>query len=198
MIIEKRVEQKFLRGINSSNLFMIKNKKYMKPLYPERKVYSLYFDTYDLKLFNDSQVKDYDKYKLRFRKYNNSENVTKEIKFTNETGKYKITIPTIYKNFTYIENFFYKGNLLKPSLKVEYIRNYFEYKGNRMTVDSEIKFSDPIIEEKSHKLYDIVVYEIKILDKAASNFISSNPIFSAIKFSKYEEGIKKLYFNNKI
>ena len=177
---------------------MIKNKKYMKPLYPERKVYSLYFDTYDLKLFNDSQVKDYDKYKLRFRKYNNSENITKEIKFTNETGKYKITIPTIYKNFTDIENFFYKGNFLKPLIKVEYIRNYFEYKGNRMTVDSEIKFSDPMIEEKSHKLYDLVVYEIKILDKAASNFLSSNPVFSAIKFSKYEEGIKKLYFNNKI
>jgi len=83
-------------------------------------------------------------------------------------------------------------------MKVEYIRNYFEYKGNRMTVDSEIKFSDPMIEEKSHKLYDLVVYEIKILDKAASNFLSSNPVFSAIKFSKYEEGIKKLYFNNKI
>jgi|OM-RGC.v1.016989864 hypothetical protein len=193
--IEKRIEQKFLRNTNSSNLFIIKNKKYLKPLYPERKVYSLYFDTDDLTLFKDSQIKDYEKYKIRFRKYDNSNNLSKEIKFTEKSGKFKIVSPTTLNEFNEIENFFYKGNFLKPSLKVEYVRKYFEYKDNRMTVDSEIKFSDPVLKGKVYKLYDLVVHEIKILEKSGSKFFLSNPVFSAIKFSKYEEGIKKLYFS---
>lgn len=166
---------------------MIKNKKYLKPLYPERKVYSLYFDTDDLTLFKDSQIKDYEKYKIRFRKYDNSNNLSKEIKFTEKSGKYKIVSPTTLNEFNEIENFFYKGNFLKPSLKVEYVRKYFEYKDNRMTVDSEIKFSDPVLKDNVYKLYDLVVYEIKILEKSESEFFCPTPYLVQLNFQNMKK-----------
>ena len=89
-MIEQRVEQKYL--VNEFNLdkFLYQHKKDLKNLFSERKVISRYFDTHDLKLFNDSIEKDYDKFKVRFRRYNESSKITKEVKFTNHYGKYKL------------------------------------------------------------------------------------------------------------
>ncbi len=175
------------------NKFLNENKKNIKKIFPERKIISIYFDTLDLMLFNDSINKDYDKYKIRFRKYDDSNIISKEIKFSEKDGKYKIVTPTDYTNFKEIKNFYFKGNLLGPSLKVEYIRNYYEYKGNRLTIDSDVIFSKPSNRSNIYKLFDVYVFELKNLDKNQKNFFPTNPIFNAIKFSKYEEGIKKIY-----
>ena len=192
-MIEKRVEQKYL--VNEFNLdkFLYQHKKDLKNLFNERKVISRYFDTHDLKLFNDSIVKDYDKFKVRFRRYDESNKITKEVKFANHYGKYKISSPTEYKNFKEIKNFFYRGYYLIPTVDVEYIRNYFEYKGNRLTIDSHIKFTKTKNRNISKKLNDIFVLEIKKLENKEETFFLKNPIFNARKFSKYEEGIKHIY-----
>lgn len=195
MNIERRIEQKFLRNNNASNSFLIKNSKNLEVIYPERKVFSLYYDTSDFLLYKNSIYKDYDKYKVRFRNYYDSNNINKEVKLTNKSGKYKIVTSTNYKNFNEIENFFYKGNYLKPSLKVEYVRNYYEYKGNRLTVDTEIKFSHPMFKNHCSDLIDVTVFEIKYLNNNSDDFFLQYPVFSALKFSKYEEGIKKIYLS---
>jgi hypothetical protein len=106
----------------------------------------------------------------------------KRLKFTEKSGKYKIVSPTTLNEFNEIENFFYKGNFLKPSLKVEYVRKYFEYKDNRMTVDSEIKFSDPVLKDNVYKLYDLVVYEIKSSKRVNRSFFCPTPYLVQLNF----------------
>lgn len=192
-MIEKRIEQKYL--VNQFNLdkFLFNNQKELKNLFNERKVLSRYFDTEDLKLFNESIDKDYDKFKVRFRRYNESSKITKEIKFTNHFGKYKISSATDYKNLEEIENFFYRGHYLIPTIEIEYSRNYFEFKGNRLTIDSHIKFSKTKNKNISKTLNDVFVLEIKKLENMQDTFFLKNPLFNARKFSKYEEGIKHIY-----
>ena len=120
--------------------FLLDNKKQLMQIYEEREVKSLYFDTDDFNLYFDSLNKDYDKFKIRFRTYNNSDVISKEIKFSANTGKYKITKPTSYKSLSSIPNFYYRNIRLQPSLEVKYKRNYYEFRGNRLTVDSNILF----------------------------------------------------------
>ncbi|MDA9732554.1 VTC domain-containing protein [Acidimicrobiaceae bacterium] len=192
-MIEKRIEQKYL--VNQFNLekFLFHNQKELKNLFNERKVVSRYFDTEDLKLFNDSIDKDYDKFKVRFRRYNESNKITKEIKLTNHFGKYKISSATDYENLEQIENFFYRGHYLVPTVEIEYTRNYFEYKGNRLTIDSYIKFTKTKNKYISKTLNDVFVLEVKKLEDMHETFFLKNPIFNATKFSKYEEGIKHIF-----
>ena len=192
-MIEKRMEQKYLMNRAKCSKFLLDNKKQLIPIYEEREVKSLYFDTHDFNLYFDSLNKDYDKFKIRFRTYNNSDVISKEIKFSANTGKYKITKPTSYKSLSSIPNFYYRNIRLQPSLEVKYKRNYYEFRGNRLTVDSNILFSKPKNDNLQYELQDLYVFELKNLDASKNQFFSTNPIFHSVTFSKYEEGIKKIY-----
>lgn len=190
-MIEKRIEQKYIFNIKNHINFMNKNK--LVKIYEERKVKSLYFDTQDFKLFQKSVFDDTEKIKIRFRTYNKTNTISKEIKFTLSTGKYKKTEITKYKNLNEIENFFYNGLYLVPVLNVVYDRNYFEFHGMRLTIDSNVTYFKARDLKNKFRIQNQFIYEIKYLDKNKSSFFVNNPIFNPVKHSKFEVGIKKLY-----
>ena len=84
----KRNEIKF--KLNNSNLIKFKNETKLFSTYPKRKVFSIYFDTFDYKDFIDSEEGTVPRKKLRLRYYNSfykSLNVEKKIKGSLELKK---------------------------------------------------------------------------------------------------------------
>ena len=137
----------FLKSINSFNS------------YPNRNVNSLYFDTYNYSSIRDNISGISNRKKLRLRWYDDFLNPSLEIKnkFSRVGNKksYKIDFlekkifkkssinelsELIFKNSKIKESFL--ENSFVPTLKVSYIREYYETKnGLRITLDKEIKFS---------------------------------------------------------
>ena len=89
-MIENRKEYKFVLNNNEiKNLLTIFGDK-LNVLHPSRKITSLYFDTVDYRLFNNSKLFDTNKMKVRIRTYNNDAKFYKEIKFNDGLGKRKM------------------------------------------------------------------------------------------------------------
>lgn len=162
-------------------------------IFPKRKISSLYFDTIDFKLFKNSLLNDVDKFKLRFRKYDNEKLIFQEEKINSKYGKFKNTKLSKYKNFDEIKSFTFKNLLLDKTLKITYYRSYFQFKNVRITVDRNLSFENTSNRSKLHKTKffygNIVEYKLKDEDPNIENFFLTNPT----KFSKYEEGIKTIY-----
>ena len=89
-MIENRKEYKFVLNNNEiKNLLTIFGDK-LNVLHPSRKITSLYFDTVDYRLFNNSKLFDTNKMKVRIRTYSNDNKFYKEIKLNDELGKRKM------------------------------------------------------------------------------------------------------------
>jgi len=137
----------FLKSINSFNS------------YPNRNVNSLYFDTYNYSSIRDNISGISNRKKLRLRWYDDFLNPSLEIKnkFSRVGNKksYKVDFleKQIFKksNINELSELIFKNSKIKesflensfvPTLKVSYIREYYETKnGLRITLDKEIKFS---------------------------------------------------------
>ena len=112
----------------------------LKPIFEERTITSLYFDSINFSLYKRSRSFDVDKYKIRFRTYSNSKQIIQEIKYTNSDSKFKRFLKTDFKSFDDINKFNYDNLTLLPTLFVSYSRSYFTYKDTRVTVDKNISF----------------------------------------------------------
>jgi len=191
--LENRKEYKFL--FSNIELFEFFNyfNNGLKVIYPQRQISSIYFDTVNFTLFKNSLLNDVDKFKLRFRKYDNNKLIFQEQKINSKYGKFKITNLTKYKKFDEIQSFTFKNYLLDKSLKVIYDRKYFQFKNVRITLDSNLSFeSTPNRDKLCKKKYftqNIIEYKLIENNPDIESFFLSNPT----KFSKYEEGIKKIY-----
>src|SRR6056300_619603 len=98
-MIEKRKEYKFVLNNNETkNLLSIFGNN-LNVLYPSRIITSLYFDTVDYRLYNDSKLFDTNKMKVRIRTYSNDKKFYKEIKFNDEFGKRKQVTEIKAKSF---------------------------------------------------------------------------------------------------
>lgn len=206
MKVELRKEYKFISDVNSGNhdLFFIRG-NYEK-LYPKRKISSLYFDTFNLKLYKDSLNNDVDKSKIRFRQYGGSQTINKEIKINSNLGRLKFIETTNYENFDEIEPFIYKGFLIQPIVLISFDREYFLKKNSRITIDTKLvsKLSKSFNLSQAEYFSTKSIIEYKLKDNAQKNTIfeklfidETNSIEDSLfrnpqSFSKYTYSLSKL------
>ena len=168
--------------------------KGMKELYPERKVQSYYYDTKDLKMFEDSDEGILPRKKIRVRKYNQENIYIKEIKITSEEGRYKITKPLkdTSNKINYFENFFdNQYGLLIPTLFVSYFRKYYIFDNLRITFDRNISYQNLRTNLGISTIDPECVMEIKTDILTEDDFIFKIINIPTSRFSKYCRGIIK-------
>ena len=168
-----------------------------KELYPKRKILSIYFDNSKLKMFLDSEEGCVPRKKIRVRSYPDSkmeEGFNLEKKISSVEGRFKKSKKITQKEFNNIcKKGLYDmdyGNCL-PIIWVEYFREYYSLKNQRVTLDSEIKFKN-FQSNVVNQDYDNLICEIKGDKNFNKDFFENVLPFSRSRFSKYAFGIKKL------
>ena len=164
----------------------------MRNLFPARSINSAYFDTDHLNLFSDSEEGILPRKKIRVRWYDNKISLKKETKISSIEGRYKLSenfiSPDFLKNFKSIlidDNY----GLLKPTLLVSYSREYFLFKGLRITFDTNIRYSD-LRTNISKPVYDEeCVMEIKTSSEISDDYIEKIIQHPTARFSKYARGM---------
>tara|TARA_Y100000816_G_C26103658_1_gene585656 strand:+ start:3131 stop:3763 length:633 start_codon:yes stop_codon:yes gene_type:complete len=194
--LESRKEYKFLLTKKQiAELFNVFENK-IETLYPKRVITSLYMDTVDFSIYNNSIFLDVNKFKVRYRTYSSDNSIYEEIKTNTMNGKGKFVTKTRFKSFDDISNKVFKKLLLKPSLMVEYERSYYKYKNLRITVDEKLNFTSNKIRtlSKIKKMSNLNVVEYKLNDQRdprIEKFFITNPE----AFSKYIYGVNLIYKN---
>ena len=192
-MIEKRKEYKFVLNNNETkNLLSIFGND-LNVLYPSRIITSLYFDTVDYRLYNDSKLFDTNKMKVRIRTYSNDKKFYKEIKFNDEFGKRKQVTEIKAKSFNDLFELNERGLTLIPTVYTSYERNYYNLNDLRVTVDSKILFSSHKIRTLSNTKVEfsksIVEYKLGKNVSEIEKYFYLNPV----AFSKYQTAVSKIY-----
>jgi hypothetical protein len=192
-MIEKRKEYKFVLNNNETkNLLSIFGNN-LNVLYPSRIITSLYFDTVDYRLYNDSKLFDTNKMKVRIRTYSNDKKFYKEIKFNDEFGKRKQVTEIKAKSFNDLFELNERGLTLIPTVYTSYERNYYNFNDLRVTVDSKILFSSHKIRTLSNTKVEfsksIVEYKLGKNVSEIEKYFYLNPV----AFSKYQTAVSKIY-----
>ena len=93
------------------------------------------------------------------------------------------------KKYQFLDTIY--GNL-KPIIQITYSREYFLYKGMRLTFDSDINYFDIMsLSQKKIKDYKNVI-EVKTNLETSNDFINSNIGTLDNSFSKYTRGLEIL------
>tara|TARA_X000000368_G_C23055286_1_gene723557 strand:- start:617 stop:1261 length:645 start_codon:yes stop_codon:yes gene_type:complete len=209
---EIRKEYKFIENEDSKADHLSHIRNNYKKLHPSRNIQSLYLDTINLKIYNDSLSNDVDKFKIRFRKYEKNKEIRKEIKINSSKGRYKLVESTIHNSLNEIDTYFYKGLALHPIVTISFHREYYFLGNVRVTIDTNLK-------SKLNKFFNLVepeyfsskkIIEYKLNDsfnEEKNNFtektlidestsIEDKLFKSSESFSKYTYSISKLMKNN--
>ena len=165
----------------------------METLFEPRLITSVYFDTADLNMFNDSEEGVLPRKKVRIRWYDDNKVFTLENKTSSIEGRFKVT--------TKLENSISENELLtrnrmdaqhgyiQPTLKVSYKRTYFVFNEMRITFDKDICYQNLKYADR-RKYYDPErVIEIKIPANCPDDFVETFIPFPTARFSKYSRGI---------
>ncbi len=184
MTIEIRKEYKAVctRGNpNSDKIFEIRNN--YKTLYQPRRIESLYMDTIDFKLYKMSNFMDTRKFKFRYRQYNNSSKIKKEIKLNTQLGRKKLIEDTKFLDLDDIKPTTYNSYSLVPIVKISFLREYYFTKNLRITIDTDLKAK-------------LSTY----IDLNESEYISAKEIieFKLNETNYYENILNKILINNEI
>tara|TARA_Y100000992_G_scaffold302000_1_gene274512 strand:+ start:1788 stop:2396 length:609 start_codon:yes stop_codon:yes gene_type:complete len=199
----QRTETKFILNQKNIDIFFKQNNLYKT--FPKRKIFSIYFDTDNFKDFYDSEEGTVPRKKIRFRTYdmieiNKNKFIEGQIEIKNtlpETRKKKIIkVKNKLQNiYSLIGDFFNKPR--HPKIIVSYERCYFINNDNdRFTLDQNIKYQ---LYNNSHKFNPLYNEENNILEfKSEKTIYNDNTTFDfleayKVRFSKYCEGIKKVY-----
>ena len=188
-----RIEKKFKLTNNDKRILkasLIENG--MKKLYKGRLVNSCYLDTYDLRMFSESDEGILPRKKIRLRWYENEEVYNKEIKISSVEGRFKKS--NKIQNFNRKKLKLYKlfdknyGDIY-PSLIVKYFREYYMFKELRFTFDSNIQYHDPrSISGRKHLDHENVM-EIKTSFSNSDDYIEKIIGIPSSRFSKYCRGL---------
>jgi len=204
----QRNEIKF--KLDNSNLIKFKNEAKLFSVYPQRTVFSIYFDTIDYKDFIDSEEGTVPRKKIRLRYYNsfyrnlNSDEKIKgslELKKTLDFHREKKSIKifnTLKNSIKVCKNFLNQKRY--PVCAIKYQRNYYKsFSGIRITLDKNIQYYKI---NKDHKLIlsnfeneNIIEIKIENIDKDYSfetDFLSAY----RVRFSKYCEAVRKIKIIN--
>lgn len=132
------------------NFIIQLTKRGLKSLYPKRFITSEYFDNAHFTCVVESQEGTVPRKKLRVRFYTNSQNLKGpnkntilnfETKISSPEGRYK-TVKKIdfleYLNLKKNGFFVSSYGRMMPSLRINYLRQYFKIDGIRVTFDSKI------------------------------------------------------------
>jgi adenylate cyclase class IV len=189
--LEIRKEYKFKLSEYEYSRILKNNDEIISELHKKRKIISCYYDTDNLNLYKESIFSDVDKYKLRIRTYGDQKTYYFEVKKNNSTGKFK-TVEELKNIKKFPNTLAYKSINFYAKAIIEYEREYFKLGNSRLTVDRNITYMDSQKLEK-HSERSIII-EIKLLSYSNPNiekYFFGNPV----KFSKYENAIKKLYYD---
>ena len=193
-----RIEEKLL--INFNHIFDLKKwlskKKYLK-LYPDRKIKSLYFENLHNQMFIDSEEGITPRKKIRVRNYpeNKERKFFFEKKISSPDGRFKEKKFLDYKEFEKIKKFGYfdsSYNVCHPKLFVEYLREYYDTKICRLTIDTRINYID-YNKLNNKKLDPYVAVEIKAQINSNSDQLLKEFPFQRVRFSKYCRGFNFLF-----
>ena len=200
----QRDEIKF--KLNNNELLYFKNKTKLFLTYPDRKIFSLYFDTINFKDFTDSEEGTVPRKKIRLRYYNlqnlnfKKKKIIKsflEIKKTNDVTRSKqvIKITDTFENSIYVAKKFLDKKR-EPICAISYNRKYYKsFLGVRITIDNNIKYYKL---DKNYKFTIVGIENSNIVEMKIENNdrIKSfeSDILSAfrVRFSKYCQAIRKI------
>jgi hypothetical protein len=178
---------------------------------------SIYFDTDDFLFYHQHHNKSYDRYKIRYRKYIDSNLSFIEIKQKNnrkKTVKNRLAINGDFNGAEFTEEIrsFISDNIslthkdiignLSPKLIVEFDRITFADRnsGERLTIDSNLTFTGK--NSSTGEISNLIIAEIKresrTLNQRFFQFLKTMSIYPT-KFSKYCLGLamteKNLKYN---
>ena len=197
-----RKEKKFLVDQNHTftkiNNFLFSNK--FKKIYPDRKIYSVYFDNKNLDMFQDSEEGVVPRKKIRIRWYNSrypKQNYFFEKKINSVEGRFKTSEKIISNSFELSLRKGFHDNLYgqcKPKIMISYKRSYFENNNKiRITIDRDIKYKKNIYSELVYrKNKNDLVLEIKYQNFENLHLLKELPV-REIRYSKYNNGILNIY-----
>tara|TARA_B100000963_G_C22492366_1_gene609859 strand:- start:58 stop:651 length:594 start_codon:yes stop_codon:yes gene_type:complete len=167
-------------------------------LYPKRKIRSIYFDNSTSQIFLDSEEGCVPRRKIRLRNYpdHKDSKFLMETKISSIEGRFKKkeVISNAEKNKKLNFGIFdiYYG-LCKPNLIVEYDREYYDVNNVRLTIDTNIKYSN--FDNKSFSVNDKqIIVELKPAIKTSFDFLINKFPFQRIRFSKYCNAYKSLFY----
>ena len=160
----------------------------MKVIYPKRQVNSCYFDTYDYLFLHQSLDGVVPRKKIRLRWYNDNYLIKKETKITSIEGRFKIAEDyklNKFPNFSKLTLFDKNYGNLTPSILIKYSREYYKYKGLRLTFDGNILYQNlRSILSKEYRDNERVM-EIKTSIDTPYDLINKYISFPSTEFSKY-------------
>jgi len=188
--LEKRIEEKVKLPLSYKNN-LLKNlfDLNFKYLHPERVISSIYYDNNRFQIYQDSAEGIVPRKKIRIRESFGELHL--EHKFKNQNGKYKKHQKVSNIPNKIIDNIY---GVTFPVCKIEYKRLYLTNNKIRITVDSNLKYQNY---KNSISNYNVSFFitEFKMHNdlEISKNFIDSKINFSTIKFSKYDDAIKKLH-----
>ena len=197
-----RFEEKIKLNLKKKFLFKewLNSQKSYK-IYPDREVYSIYFDNNSFQTYLESVEGIVPRKKFRLRTYNfknlfsNKFNI--EIKESLSFGRKKNS-----KKIEKIENLLLHGIFFKnygicyPKIIVKYLREYYVLSNNRLTLDSNIAFKKFDFYNKSNisfKSFNSIVAEIKSDSINNINEVNKDLPFEKTRFSKYCFGIESFF-----
>ena len=189
-----RKEKKFRVTVSDFHKFQSHlHQQGMKTLFEPRLITSVYFDTPDLNMFNDSEEGLLPRKKVRIRWYNYDKLFTLENKTSSMEGRFKVT--------SNLENHISESELntkkrmdaqyghIQPTLKVSYKRSYYVFNKMRITFDKDICYQN-LKYADTRKYHDPErVIEIKIPSNCPDDFVERLIPFPTARFSKYSRGL---------
>jgi len=189
-----RNEKKFRVTVSDFHKFQDQlYKQGMETLFEQRIINSVYFDTVDLNMFNDSEEGTLPRKKVRIRWYGDTKLFTLETKTSSIEGRFKLT-NKLEKTLT--ENKLLKRNrvdaqygVIHPTLKVSYNRSYFIFNEMRITFDKDITYQY-LRYANNRKYFDPErVVEIKTPTSCPDDFVEKHIPYPTARFSKYSRGL---------
>ncbi len=193
-----RIEQKIPMTLYDSQEFldhlMLEG---MQQLYPKRTINSWYFDSYELSMYKDSEEGLLPRKKIRVRNYPYSieNNYSLEIKISSIEGRYKTSKKISNQELENMDKTGYQDSLygqVEKKVSIEYSREYYLFKGIRITRDTEITYFDLLNKSNFYREKDTVV-EIKAPEDAPADFLLKIIPSRRRRFSKYCNAIQNLY-----
>jgi hypothetical protein len=160
-------------------------------LHKPRNVISTYYDTSLLDMFYHSEEGVLPRKKIRMRSYNSGDISSIEVKISSIEGRYKKILKTTNGSpMKYLKNIYdHQYGLLTPSLLISYDREYFLFKGIRITFDTSIKYKN--LRNSNMLEYNDPerVMEIKASINTPDDFIDTLIPNLTSRFSKYSRGL---------
>jgi hypothetical protein len=195
--VKSRTETKLLiERSDLPNFFKWLASSSAKELHPPRQISSNYFDNKRLQMFQETAEGLVPRQKYRIRCYGNHDDGCDarhfmEIKETGIAGRSKSSEEVLdWKSLVISGWSTRRYGICRPSLSVQYWREYYAVLGVRITVDRDISYAHPSSLRDLKAVETRLAVEIKSPANVDSDWEVNAFPFPRVHFSKYESGIR--------